>query len=258
MGKFDHYNEIFRTTYDFRKEEIKGHIKHLKELDKVLPPSSTFLMITNTSISKYEFISKNFGFATGQDKEEFLEKGIPHFLSFIHPDEIQTWLQLLRELVEFYLENYPPQLLDRLDFQYNYRFKNAEGNYVNILENQVNILADTNGRPIVGLGHFTVFGEGEELPMRATVRFLNEHDDYETVFYKVYNTGKIRLLESVITKRERDILRLIAMGHPNGLIAHKLGISVHTVQTHRKNMLEKTESKNSTELVVQAIREGLI
>lgn len=255
MNAFDQYKEVFKTSYNFSRDEIQTHIQKLKEMDRVLPPSSTFLMITNTREGTYDFISKNFEFATGLKKAVFFQTGIAYYLSLIHPDEIQTWLEVLNELMTFCTTEYPPEKLNRLDFQYNYRIKVDEDKYLNILENQVNLLADDEGRPVVGFGHFTVFGNGDPLPIRASVRYLNDNDEYETVFHKVYSS---KLLGDAISNRERDVLRLIALGHDNDAIAKKLFVSPHTVRTHRKNMLTKTNSKNSTQLVVLCIREGLI
>ena len=119
----------------------------------------------------------------------------------------------------------------------------------------MNLLCSDEGRPIVGMGHFTVFGDGEALPIRASIRFLNANNEYETVFHKVYGAS---LLEEKISPRERDILRLVALGDDNKTIADKLFISSNTVRTHRQNLLNKIEAKNSTDLVVQCIRNGII
>ena len=105
------------------------------------------------------------------------------------------------------------------------------------------------------MGHFTVFGDGENLPVRATIKYLNDHKEYETVFHKVYG---VSLLEEKISSRERDILRLVALGDDNKTIAEKLFISSNTVRTHRQNLLNKIQAKNSTDLVVQCIRNGII
>lgn len=58
----------------------------------------------------------------------------------------------------------------------------------------------------------------------------------------------------MITPKEREILNLIANGFSTKEIAEKLSISFYTVQTHRKNLLAKTSSKNSTELVMKYYR----
>ena len=255
LTNFVQYQEIFNTPYDFSSEEISRHIEGLKQLDRLLPPSSTYLMVTNTAEGRYDFVSKNFEYATGLNRQLFIENGIRAYLNSIHPEEIQLWLQVVNECLQFYLENYTKEQLSRLEFQYNYRLQVGNGRFLNILEKHVNLLCSDEGRPIVGMGHFTVFGDGEALPIRASIRFLNANNEYETVFHKVYGAS---LLEEKISPRERDILRLVALGDDNKTIADKLFISSNTVRTHRQNLLNKIEAKNSTDLVVQCIRNGII
>lgn len=61
----------------------------------------------------------------------------------------------------------------------------------------------------------------------------------------------------IITRREKEILQLIAEGLTNAEIAEKLFISIPTVNTHRKSLLEKFEAKNTAILIGKAIRHGL-
>jgi DNA-binding NarL/FixJ family response regulator len=60
--------------------------------------------------------------------------------------------------------------------------------------------------------------------------------------------------EIVITRREMEVLVLIADGMTNNEIAQKLFISITTVDTHRKNLLEKFSAKNTAELVKLAFQ----
>jgi DNA-binding NarL/FixJ family response regulator len=61
-----------------------------------------------------------------------------------------------------------------------------------------------------------------------------------------------------VTKREREILRLLADGMRNEQVAQKLGISPLTVRSHVKNAMEKLEADTRTEAVAKALRESLI
>lgn len=58
--------------------------------------------------------------------------------------------------------------------------------------------------------------------------------------------------------REKEVLRLVALGHSNKVIAEKLFISIHTVISHRKNISEKTGIKSISGLTVYAILNNLI
>lgn len=62
----------------------------------------------------------------------------------------------------------------------------------------------------------------------------------------------------VLTRREKEILELIADGMTNNEIAQKLFISVSTVDTHRKNLLAKFEAKNIAALIRMATQSRLI
>ena len=61
-----------------------------------------------------------------------------------------------------------------------------------------------------------------------------------------------------LTKREREVLKLVAEGRTNREIADLLVISTKTVLGHRANLMDKLDIHNRTELVKYAIRKGLI
>jgi len=61
-----------------------------------------------------------------------------------------------------------------------------------------------------------------------------------------------------LTASEIDVVRLIANGMTTKEIATKKYISHHTVNTHRKNIFRKMEVSNSSELILNAIKAGLI
>ena len=61
-----------------------------------------------------------------------------------------------------------------------------------------------------------------------------------------------------LTEREREILQLVAEGRTSREIADTLFISVKTVLKHRKNVMEKLDFQNRTELIKYAISKGLI
>ncbi len=60
-----------------------------------------------------------------------------------------------------------------------------------------------------------------------------------------------------LTSREREVLQLIAEGHSAREIAQHLHLSVKTVETHRRQMMEKLEIRSIADLTKFAIREGL-
>lgn|SRR5690606_31624166 len=65
-------------------------------------------------------------------------------------------------------------------------------------------------------------------------------------------------LSETLTPRESEVLQLLAEGLSNRAIAHRLGISEHTVKFHVNAILGKLGAQSRTEAVVQATRLGLI
>lgn len=102
----------------------------------------------------------------------------------------------------------------------------------------------------------------------------SQFNDVQTAIIEVYNNRNYfspEILSSIVnslnhkaetpvnnelTKRELEVLLNICKGLSNQEISQKLSISKRTVDKHRENILCKTQSKNTAELVVYAIRNG--
>ena len=62
----------------------------------------------------------------------------------------------------------------------------------------------------------------------------------------------------LLTTREREILQLIAEGRSNKEIANILNLSLYTIETHRGNLMEKLNLHTVPELILYAVRKGVI
>lgn len=62
----------------------------------------------------------------------------------------------------------------------------------------------------------------------------------------------------LLTSREREILQLLAEGKANKEMATDLNISPCTVETHRSHIMEKLNLHNPAELILYAVRKGII
>jgi len=67
-----------------------------------------------------------------------------------------------------------------------------------------------------------------------------------------------RAVEDPLSDREREVLRLLALGHTNQEIAEMLFISVRTAETHRAHILQKLQLGSRAELVRYALAEGML
>jgi two-component system, NarL family, response regulator NreC len=62
----------------------------------------------------------------------------------------------------------------------------------------------------------------------------------------------------LLTGREREILQLIAEGLANKEMAFKLGLSLYTIETHRRHILEKLNLHSTADVILYAVRKGLV
>ena len=92
-------------------------------------------------------------------------------------------------------------------------------------------------------------------------RFFNDAI-MKLVFEDFYSHEKLKStdkkLPNDLTKREHEILKLVASGKTNKEVADFLFISIKTVETHKTHILDKLGLKNTTELVKYAIKNNII
>lgn len=245
--KYHDIKEIYKSIFkSYSKPSLETHIKKIIELDKFLPYSSTYFCITNTQELKFEYISKNFNACLGFDAEDLKAKGMKYFWSLIHPEDIEVWLAALNHLMEFTLSEISEQDRACSNYTWNYRLKNAQGNYVNIIQNTTPLAFDASMKPIIGLAHYTVLSDNIKMPVTATAKLLNKQNEYETIYY---NNFSQKLLQSGISNRERDVIRLLVLNYSSKEISNLLNISSHTVDTHRRNILKKLKISSTGELI---------
>lgn len=61
-----------------------------------------------------------------------------------------------------------------------------------------------------------------------------------------------------LTERESDVLRLVAKGYSNKAVARELGITISTVKTHLRNIFRKLDVEDRAQVIIKAIKEGII
>lgn len=81
------------------------------------------------------------------------------------------------------------------------------------------------------------------------------------VIHGYLNTSKADDVSSTwdtLTHREREVLKLVAEGHPNKYISDYLCLSIKTVEKHRSNLMKKLDLHNASMLTSYAIGKGLL
>lgn len=87
---------------------------------------------------------------------------------------------------------------------------------------------------------------------------LSIFDSQEVWMTRIRNLKMHQTNSSDLTDREREVLRMLTLGLSNKEAANVLGISTHTVITHRKNIIEKTDIRSLSGLTLYAIINGIV
>jgi DNA-binding CsgD family transcriptional regulator len=245
--RYSQIKALYKTIFEsYDEPSLETHIKKIIDLDNYLPYSSTFFCITNTQNLTFEYISKNYNSCLGLDANELKAKGMRYFWSRIHPDDLENWLKALNELMEFTLAEIKVEDRYKANYTWNYRFKNSQDVYVNIVQNTTPLAIDSEGKPIIGLAHYTVLHPNIKMDISASAKLLNDQNEYETIYFTNYGQ---KLLSEGVSNRERDVIRLLVLDFSSKEISEKLNISPHTVDTHRRNILKKLNISSTGELI---------
>ena len=109
--------------------------------------------------------------------------------------------------------------------------------------------------------------DSAEADLLAAVRALTEGKSFfSPAISKILVEDYMRQLESrgvedtyeLLTNREREILQLLAEGKTNKEVANILNLSLYTVETHRTHILQKLNLHSVPELILYAVRKGII
>jgi DNA-binding CsgD family transcriptional regulator len=168
--------------------------------------------------------------------------------ALIHPDDLPLLLDAGYHFLQLLLAQ-PPERLRHLKAIQDFRLRRADAGWTRVVEQFLLLEASPGGLPWLSLSILDVSPDQDaEAPFRARLLDLSAG---EVLAFPPSVTGDL-------TGREREVLGLIARGLPSHGIADTLFLSVHTVNTHRQNILRKTGTANSAEAIRYAVARGLI
>jgi len=187
---------------------------------------------------KFHFVDKGYKLFTGHSIKEHQNGGLDFWFSNIHPDDRKM---LADNIIES--QRTAKSLYNKLKPVFrilNYRFRKGTGEWI-WMQHTVCILSlDSSGKT------------DKMLHRLSLIDILSLPDNLSKNLYDVSLKECREEGVGLLTRREKQILKLIAEGFSSKIIAHQLHISIHTVETHRRHLLGKLNAKNSMELVKRA------
>jgi DNA-binding CsgD family transcriptional regulator len=215
---------------------------------------SFFLDLTQ---KKYLHIGDGCSKLLGFHRDYFLKGGLEAFLSRWDKNDFKVYNeQIFPDLLNV-LSQHPECPLRTILCSRNYRFKRGDGEIITLLQ-QSYFIPDPTGTvfiasygTVMDISHFA-----NPSKIIQTVEKIGEPAFPKKLLSKEMYSSSDKDFE--ICKKELQVLRLLGDGLTSKQVAYHMKLSVHTVNTHRKNMLFKTNCKSSAELINVAVNQGLL
>ena len=168
----------------------------------------------------------------------------------IHPDDLAVLLNLQKRTFD-YLFRLSPEEQCHYKHIFEFRALGAGGKYLRVICQYQMLEAGGAEKPPLLLG---VVDISPDQDLKAPVKF-------RLVNFKTGDIIPIPIIDNPdisLTKREKEILKMVKEGMMSKEVSEKLFISIHTVNRHRQNILEKMQVDNLSEAISYAQKLGLL
>jgi DNA-binding CsgD family transcriptional regulator len=204
---------------------------------------------------QFDFISSTVKEILGYDSCHFMKKGLAFYNEVMHPEDLHKTWKLIKNIWDFILTKSPA---DQGQFKFNFDFRiiKPDGKEVRVLAQHSVLQSDSHGTITHVLGVYSDIShlKKSDHQVATTVSTATKNN---RSFFTQDECASYKPMTS-LSKRELEIVKLLAEGYSSKLIADRLFISFHTVNTHRQNIMEKTSARNTGGVIQFASAHGLI
>lgn len=243
------------------KKEILLEI--VDQVASLFASGSFYYFVLNFENIGMDFVSDSIKDVLGIEPKEFsMNKGF----EIMHPEDLAKMNEKETLVFDFFYNKITPDEMFLYKTVYIMRMKHKNGNYKTILH-QVQVLnASDDGKIQKTLCIHTDITY-LNIPIHHKLSFIStkrpsHYYSYESGSYSLENESILNLekdcFKDVFSKREKEIVKLMAKGIKFNELAKILFVSPHTINTHKKNILKKSGCKNTPELIARCYVEGLI
>jgi DNA-binding CsgD family transcriptional regulator len=216
---------------------------------------SFYYYVLNFVNLQMEFVSDKIYEILGIDTTQL---SLDKILNLLHPDDLNRMPEKESTIGDFLFNKIPIEDIPLYKVVYLMRLRHNDGSYKTILHQAKALTVSDDGKIIRALGIHTDVSY-LNIPVDHKVSFISTE---RPSYYSQQTGAKLELVDdgfnNLFTAREKEILKKIAEGETFIGIAQLLNVSPHTINTHKKNILKKTDCKNTTELIARCIRQGVI
>ena len=241
----DQYLKVWKGSgRSDRLTDVFSLIERYRALEKLCLPISPVLYIWDIPRDEYLYFSKNVHQYTGCSAHELLTGGSALIREMMHPDDLVSYTRINQELRRF-MRSLPAGAYQNYRLLYKLRVKKTKVEvYLQLLIEEVILQVDALGTPLLVTGKISDVSHLN--PSEGASLYVTEAAGADRVNRRFF---LYKAQQEVLSRREREVLDLLAEGSTNVETAERLHISVNTVKNHRKSMLKKTGANNTAALV---------
>src|ERR1035437_8030569 len=242
------WDNVIRDGKEIKLEvELEIH----KKILNIIHIGEFYYWIVDLLITKFVFVSENIRKVLGYTPDEFT---VEFFISIIHPDDLPYFVNFENKAVEFFNLLTADNIFN-YKVSYDLRLRKKDGEYIRILQQTVTLETTETGGVNKSLGIHTDISDikTEGTPSLSIIGMEGEQSYLNIEVEKVFVPSK-----SLLSDREKEVLFHVIHGKNSNEIAEILGLSKHTVLNHRRNILTKTETNSTVDLIVKTIQEGWV
>lgn len=228
-------------------------LKKMEFLTSVSAHNNAVIFLYDASVTGFIYMSDPKKILGGYHPSDFIsETGQDFSFANIHPDQRSAAILILLKTLSYGIEHRPFDIKKTVA-NMSFLYKRKDGEYFQFLQKSIVVETDESGNPLLYLRYGY---DISHLVKPSVGLFINAPG--ETLIWD-YNTHK-RSLEQVnlLSMHEKKILVLLSEGKTSKEIADILFVSSHTIDTHRRNLLKKTNCIDSTALITFTKMTGLI
>jgi DNA-binding CsgD family transcriptional regulator len=259
MEKVTHNIESFRELTnklpsDDDLHNYKPELFNEIDSDAFVVLNNQFFYITDLRQFNNVYIHKNLKLILGYEPDYF--KSMENVYSLIHTDDRDFVMAFSKKIINHSREviNDPSLQQDPLktSFSIDFRILKSNGQYKRVNRVTSCIKLDRKGNLAYAISVFTDIDN-----LKRSNNISCSWSGGDIGLFSMDDLIK-EYPPPIFSRREIEVLKYLAKGMKGKEIAGILGISKHTVISHRKKMLQKTHTKNTAELLVFAQNKGLI
>lgn len=258
LNRFDKIRALYdkQENYLANRSLPKENAPLAAKIGDLFCPGPYYYYVLDSPTLTFDTVSDSLTTVLGHDPETF---SLQKLLDGVHPEDFPFAMQCETRIAEFIKENLVPDKLFSYKYCYSFRQLHASGVYRNFMMQTSVLRVNEEGALLKVFGVHTDITD-YATPYNRNLYFTGLNGTSSCLITDVWD-GKISQKEGIlegVTARERQVLGLLSEGNTTEEIADILHISRETVISHRKNLLRKTNSKNTVDLVARCIRSGWI